>query len=72
MLQRAIKCDVSIHRGSSHIDIKGRLVNKSLFKSELKGDNNMCSIGKYEGDENFTVSVFDKLHSKKNNGTSLL
>ena len=35
--------------------VKGRLVNKSRFKYELKGDN-MYSIGGCEGDENFTVS----------------
>ena len=58
MLQRAIKCDVSIHRSSSHTVIfdnevklvKGRLVKKSLFKSELNGDN-MYSITGCEGDE---------------------
>ena len=37
--------------------VKGRLVNKSLFKFELKGEN-IYSIGGFEEDENFTVSDF--------------
>ena len=37
--------------------VRRRLVSKSLFKSELKGDN-MYSIGGCKGDENFTVSDF--------------
>ena len=65
MLQRAIKCDVTyieVARTSVifYNEVKlvqGRLVNKSLFKSELKGDN-MYSIGRCEGDENFAGSDF--------------
>ena len=37
--------------------VRRRLVSKSLFKSELKGDNTY-SIGGCKGDENFTVSDF--------------
>ena len=36
--------------------VKGRLVNKSLFKSELKGDKMYSNGGGCEGDENLTVS----------------
>ena len=66
MLQRTIKCDVSIPRGRSHINnlVKGRLVKKSLLKSELNGDN-MYSIGKCEGDENFKVSVLRQITFKE-------
>ena len=44
--------------------VKGRLVNKSLFKFELKGEN-IYSIGGFEEDENFTVSDFSSKDIQK-------